>query len=1008
MALSPPHPLKSPPKVDCSWSPACIPIPVGSPGCCPIDLCCIFRHTSEVLKKADKSRLILPPSLYPPVWEQRYKIEQTIIDSALRHGDTQLIRNTASEAEKRTVLTCYKIKHQQKKSSASKSLLPSKENNDTVLYKEGVRLDRIVNKDLSARGVDGRKQPRRTQTLRAVSNDSKCPFQIVLYLDPGKHWYLRNTLKSKGVHNHAKVPFEEQHRRMSTYSMQEREYAARLSQVTHSGSAQILTQDVTGTIPPTRQQLFHNKQNIEGTGIHSPAEDLVDHLKKMVVKKHIRYVALYHDVTETSLLAVDKKELVRRLDRDRDRESRSTSDHLDNPLALSVDSIDDHGTMISNSFYLNSKDNKVGLAETLASIRNNLRVGQRVLLACAWTREDERRLFHLFPEILMMDVTMGTNNEGRPLLVVACPGPDMAYFTPVRAFLPSQCRWVFQWIWTCALPTLLGKKALSRVQLVLSDGDPKIYLSFEDCQKSLYTNAMHGLCNYHLVTKPISDSGSSLKGKDEPMVKDQIVTFKIWVFSWMKIGGVENDEEWKKSYELLLEWLDSFEHNSQLDQTKRGRLKAYLSQNARWLKELLLKNIMPHKKRWFIVGRNNILHLQQKTTSAVEGVNHTMKVKSSKTVRPSMGIDESMKTQDLQVDLRMIEWKRKAQQDSESTPLWTNSSSARHLTTMAESLKQGLLRQTKHYHRRISDNHTIEVKRKEISGMYCNECGNQQTGYCASCYESSPIPRFHRIRLVQFHDCHDKDLMTVTCDCIHNDGHPCRHIACLISIEHWHFIPRYHKSYIHKFGFTGEEALTNHFKNRLLDRRFYVRKKEVEEIFLSIANNAEVVSNGFWNNRCVCIQRTKRGCIPYQIANLDEQDESLPETPARMFSQTGLSQEIDIAETPDEQYMGTPIEISRGPAHMTGNFYNDHRGMLEMISQYTRQDSSLEREISSILGSAYQLAMEKVNEKFRSDNASERNNCSNIVSLFPVFDKRSADQRLKAANEPNRKKHKHR
>jgi hypothetical protein len=64
-------------------------------------------------------------------------------------------------------------------------------------------------------------------------------------------------------------------------------------------------------------------------------------------------------------------------------------------------------------------------------------VGQKILLAVAWVRADERRLFEMFPEIFMLDVTHATNIEARPLAVSASIDANMETFTPMRAFLPS-------------------------------------------------------------------------------------------------------------------------------------------------------------------------------------------------------------------------------------------------------------------------------------------------------------------------------------------------------------------------------------------------------------------------------------------------------------------------------------------------------------------------------------------------------------------------------------------
>ena len=116
----------------------------------------------------------------------------------------------------------------------------------------------------------------------------------------------------------------------------------------------------------------------------------------------------------------------------------------------------------------------------------------------------------------MIDVTYGTNSEGRPLGLTACVDADMKSFTPLRAFMPSECSWVFRWIWETAIPTLLGRQNLTRVQLVLSDGDAKIYEQFNQVQKELYPNACHGLCIFHLIVPPLQ---KGIKDKGDPNVK---------------------------------------------------------------------------------------------------------------------------------------------------------------------------------------------------------------------------------------------------------------------------------------------------------------------------------------------------------------------------------------------------------------------------------------------------------------------------------------------------------
>ena len=198
---------------------------------------------------------------------------------------------------------------------------------------------------------------------------------------------------------------------------------------------------------------------------------------------------------------------------------------LNDSLDLSISSSDCND---AGSFALSAAVDQMSLGTILQPIRNRLTVGKRVLLAVAWCREDERRLFELYPEVLMFDVTFGTNNEGRPMGVTACPDGNMNVFTPVRAFLPSQCRWVFDWVFRTVFPSLLGREPLKRLQLLLTDGDNKIYIAFDAVKTELYPQAQHGLCLYYLVTQKLQDLGrKKFLEPDKEENANMIHTFKL-------------------------------------------------------------------------------------------------------------------------------------------------------------------------------------------------------------------------------------------------------------------------------------------------------------------------------------------------------------------------------------------------------------------------------------------------------------------------------------------------
>ena len=84
----------------------------------------------------------------------------------------------------------------------------------------------------------------------------------------------------------------------------------------------------------------------------------------------------------------------------------------------------------------------------------------QILIAIAWVTSEEKRLFHLFPKVLKADVTSQMNKERWPLFLLA--GKDLygSMFTTLHCFMPSEQKWMFQWLWETAIPQLMGKAVL--------------------------------------------------------------------------------------------------------------------------------------------------------------------------------------------------------------------------------------------------------------------------------------------------------------------------------------------------------------------------------------------------------------------------------------------------------------------------------------------------------------------------------------------------------------------
>jgi hypothetical protein len=171
-------------------------------------------------------------------------------------------------------------------------------------------------------------------------------------------------------------------------------------------------------------------------------------------------------------------------------------------VTINAHTTDAAGNTTVKEFALTDEE-QVQLGSALSPIHKRLVVHQKILL-------------EMSPEVSMINVTHATNSEGRPLAVAASVDAHMKLFTPIRAFLPSECQWVFHWLWTTAASTLLSRENIRRMELVLSDSNSKIYTPFNSVKAELYPHAIHGLCIFHLVTQPLAKL--PIRGKDKPIV----------------------------------------------------------------------------------------------------------------------------------------------------------------------------------------------------------------------------------------------------------------------------------------------------------------------------------------------------------------------------------------------------------------------------------------------------------------------------------------------------------
>ena len=109
-----------------------------------------------------------------------------------------------------------------------------------------------------------------------------------------------------------------------------------------------------------------------------------------------------------------------------------------------------------------------------------------------------------YPHVLGVDITYGTNNERRPIFRVIGKNTRNKNIPLVDAFLPSQQRYVFSWLFQDALPYVLHKPSLKHTALIISDQDIHMIdalMGVLRAEDRLYGMAMFRLCKWHKVSE---------------------------------------------------------------------------------------------------------------------------------------------------------------------------------------------------------------------------------------------------------------------------------------------------------------------------------------------------------------------------------------------------------------------------------------------------------------------------------------------------------------------------
>ncbi len=498
----------------------------------------------------------------------------------------------------------------------------------------------------------------------------------------------------------------------------------------------------------------------------SAAEKLLEYLK---ANKSVSYVAMYDNSIDSALLSVVNKGRPR-------KQSNIT-------VAVRESSGSEREIKVDPSSWKDRGDLSETAEDYAKRVRERLKVpGGKILLAVAWTTVDEQRLFNCFPEVICADVTLKTNSERRPLFVFAGKDSNFQTFTAFRAFLPSECRWVFNWLWNTVIREFFPSSALERVRLVITDGDENIYGPLENAiARRILPNCFATLCVWHKINRGMHSHRIYCPYKT---VRCSIYfdVLELWLWSWT--DSIETEAEFDHSLECLWRFIES-------ESVKRIMGEDFISR----FRSFLVKIVLPYQDKLLFTTRIGIRGGNERTTSIVEAENSSLKT-TCIGPKPNQPIHMSAKCQ-----TEMNERRNKKKARAHAAVMQLIPTAKDHMNIRTELTPKAV------------EAYLAEWNVHDAYGVYRPEPGmfyvkakifqtHSRRPEHKDCFKLYIIPRYERTRVVKVATNREGERHLVcSCKGWERVGIPCRHVwsilkreGCIADVS-----VRHHKNYAYSY-----------------------------------------------------------------------------------------------------------------------------------------------------------------------------------------------------------------
>ena len=123
----------------------------------------------------------------------------------------------------------------------------------------------------------------------------------------------------------------------------------------------------------------------------------------------------------------------------------------------------------------------------------------------------------------------------------------------------NQQSWMFHWIFSIVLSSLISKTFLEKVRIIISDGDSQFFTQIDNAIRPYLKNAKRIQCDWHLVNTGWErhvDNASQFNNVSMTEYRDIKQILTSWMTSWKK-GTCETKQEYKFSLYLITKYLKS-------------------------------------------------------------------------------------------------------------------------------------------------------------------------------------------------------------------------------------------------------------------------------------------------------------------------------------------------------------------------------------------------------------------------------------------------------------------